>query len=200
MNYGFIYCMGNPCMPGVYKIGMTERAPSNRCLELSSSTSAPQPFELLFYAEVEFARQVEAEMHSELSRWRVSASREFFSLPLLPILDCFRGYNPDTCVTSLGDEALRTEAVESAFFRSVSDEDRAISLVAWAGACGIRMCREDGIVRLVGNVHSPAFSRCYAACFAMKTVLLQYLPDKIPEKSTDQFLRIVKTSIDEVSE
>lgn len=26
MNYGFIYCLGNQAMPGIYKIGMTERA------------------------------------------------------------------------------------------------------------------------------------------------------------------------------
>ncbi|WP_137137356.1 GIY-YIG nuclease family protein [Pseudomonas asiatica] len=43
MNYGFIYCLGNQAMPGIYKIGMTERAPSQRCLELSNSTSAPLP-------------------------------------------------------------------------------------------------------------------------------------------------------------
>ncbi|WP_163086807.1 GIY-YIG nuclease family protein, partial [Acinetobacter baumannii] len=47
MNYGFIYCLENRSFPGIYKVGMTERSPSTRCDELSSSTSIPHPFEIL---------------------------------------------------------------------------------------------------------------------------------------------------------
>lgn len=78
MNYGFIYCLGNQAMPGIYKIGMTERAPTQRCIELSNATAAPLPFELLFYGEVEDPREVERKIHEQFDLERLSCSREFF--------------------------------------------------------------------------------------------------------------------------
>ena len=30
-EYGFVYVLRNECMPGIYKIGLTSRAPSQRC-------------------------------------------------------------------------------------------------------------------------------------------------------------------------
>lgn len=79
-NYGFVYVLRNVCMPGVYKIGMTDRAPSQRAEELSSSTSTPVPFEVVCFAEVKDARSAELHMHNILSERRISTSREFFAL------------------------------------------------------------------------------------------------------------------------
>ena len=42
-EYGFVYVLRNECMPGIYKIGMTARPPSQRRDELSAATSAPMP-------------------------------------------------------------------------------------------------------------------------------------------------------------
>lgn len=78
MNYGFIYCMSNPSMPGIYKVGKTDRAPSQRCFELSNSTSVPEPFSILFYVEVDNALQTERALHRDLEVCRVSLNREFF--------------------------------------------------------------------------------------------------------------------------
>ena len=77
MNYGFIYCLSNPSMPGIYKVGKTDRAPSQRCFELSNSTSVPEPFFILFYVEVDNALQTERELHRDLDDFRVSPNREF---------------------------------------------------------------------------------------------------------------------------
>lgn len=81
MNYGFIYCMRSESMPGLYKIGQTERPPSYRCDELSRSTSAPTPFEILLYAEVSSPRECERLAHAHFSAYRINDSREFFALP-----------------------------------------------------------------------------------------------------------------------
>lgn len=81
-NYGFVYIMGNRAMPGIYKIGMTMGAPSKRAEELSSSTSVPFPFEVMAYGEVENPSEVERELHAAYAEDRVSASREFFSVPI----------------------------------------------------------------------------------------------------------------------
>lgn len=79
MSYGFIYCLSNECMPGICKIGFTDRAPSQRCKELSSSTSVPVDFRIQFYVEVEAAASMERNIHQAFSELRVNESREFFS-------------------------------------------------------------------------------------------------------------------------
>ena len=85
MNYGFIYCLSNPSMPGIYKVGKTDRAPSQRCFELSNSTSVPEPFYILFYVEVDNALQTERVLHREFDTVRVSPNREFFQCEPLVI-------------------------------------------------------------------------------------------------------------------
>lgn len=79
-EYGFVYVLRNECMPGIYKIGYTDRSPRQRCFELSSSTSVPTAFELLCVGEVEDAPAIEHSLHIEWSEWRVSSGREFFRL------------------------------------------------------------------------------------------------------------------------
>jgi len=78
MNIGFIYCLSNPAMPGLCKIGRTDRAPSMRCWELSSSTSAPLGFEIEFYVEVVSPDRIERAIHAGLDEHRINPSREFF--------------------------------------------------------------------------------------------------------------------------
>lgn len=78
MNIGFIYCLTNQFMPGICKIGRTDRSPSQRCKELSSSTSAPVEFDIEFYVEVDDSIRLERAIHSGLSAYRVNPGREFF--------------------------------------------------------------------------------------------------------------------------
>lgn len=78
MSYGFIYCLTNHCMPGICKIGFTDRAPSQRCRELSSSTSVPVSFNIEFYVEVEGAAAIERKIHAAFEGGRVCPGREFF--------------------------------------------------------------------------------------------------------------------------
>ena len=86
-SYGFIYVMQSPHMPGLYKVGMTTRAPHERAKELSQSTSCPSPFEVLYYAEVCDPTLVERELFETLCDFRVSQGREFFSTQLYRIID-----------------------------------------------------------------------------------------------------------------
>lgn len=80
MNYGFIYMLANPCMPGIYKIGKTDRSPLQRCLEISSATGCPREFEVLFYMEVENALMVERKTHQHFADCRINHAREFFKV------------------------------------------------------------------------------------------------------------------------
>jgi hypothetical protein len=85
VSYGFVYILKNGSMPGIYKVGYTERSPSLRCEELSRSTSVPQEFELICYAEFRNAHAKEQEIHRQLEKHRVNPDREFFRCDLLLI-------------------------------------------------------------------------------------------------------------------
>lgn len=83
---GWVYVLSNPCMPGIYKVGMTTTSPETRARELSSPTGVPVPFsiEAAFYSHSPL--NAEKEVHEYLDEWRVSESREFFEIDLNEIL------------------------------------------------------------------------------------------------------------------
>jgi len=79
-SYGFVYFCRNRYMPNVVKIGYTDRAPMQRMVELSASTSIPDEFKLICYAEFDNAKAWESEIHSQLKDYRINVNREFFEL------------------------------------------------------------------------------------------------------------------------
>ena len=69
-------------MPGLLKIGWTDRSPQERVSELSASTGVPTPFLLEFYVQLDNALLAEREIHKKFFEFRVNGSREFFSVSL----------------------------------------------------------------------------------------------------------------------
>lgn len=78
MAYGFVYILTNHAMPGIVKVGCTERSPGARAVELSNPTGVPLPFEVYAYIEVEDHQAVERGFHDVMKGRRLSNSREFF--------------------------------------------------------------------------------------------------------------------------
>lgn len=76
----FIYILENLSMPGLVKIGRTERSVSERVSELSSHTGVPTGFTVV--REYAVANSVEAErkIHERLSDYRIANNREFFKM------------------------------------------------------------------------------------------------------------------------
>jgi hypothetical protein len=76
----FIYVLENASMPGLVKIGRTERSVSERVNELCSSTGVPTGFAVV--KEYAVANSVEAEriIHERLSDYRLADNREFFKM------------------------------------------------------------------------------------------------------------------------
>lgn len=74
-----VYVLTNPAMPGLVKIGITQRTIEQRLRELDQ-TSVPLPFECFYAAEVGDCRRVEGALHEAFDDHRVRASREFFRL------------------------------------------------------------------------------------------------------------------------
>lgn len=105
-NYGFVYVLRNICMPGIYKIGMTDRAPSQRAEELSSSTSVPMPFDLVCFAEVMDAASVERAIHEELDDRRVNPAREFFALTGEDVRNLISTLTEESSMVAVGDTSF----------------------------------------------------------------------------------------------
>jgi len=80
---GFVYVISNRCMPGLLKIGCTERPVAERILELSAPTAVPIAFEVEAYFSSSSPIRDESLIHSKLSEYRLSDS-EFFSIRMEP--------------------------------------------------------------------------------------------------------------------
>ena len=81
MSVGYIYVLSNSTMPGLLKIGFTNRDVNDRMQELSASTGVPTPFEVEYYCLTRDVEIIEAEVHNRFSKYRQSG-KEFFSIPL----------------------------------------------------------------------------------------------------------------------
>lgn len=75
---GYIYCLSNPSIPGLLKIGMTSRTPEARAKELYT-TGVAVPFNIEFTWQVDNPLQKEKQIHNLLANCRVE-SREFFRI------------------------------------------------------------------------------------------------------------------------
>ena len=78
--FGSIYILSNPSLQGIVKIGWTIKGADERAKELSKSTAIPTPFEVEEEQPVEWPTEVEAGLHRELRKFRVSPNKEFFRL------------------------------------------------------------------------------------------------------------------------
>jgi hypothetical protein len=82
MTYGFIYVFSNPSMPGILKIGMTERTPDARLSEANSSDTwrPPTLYKIEFAKKVSDASGKEKTLHILLEQYteRINPRREFF--------------------------------------------------------------------------------------------------------------------------
>lgn len=76
---GIVYVLSNPAMPGIIKIGFTEKQDAEeRAAELSRSTSVPMPFVIEYEQLVENPLQYERLIHARLDQYRISKDKEFF--------------------------------------------------------------------------------------------------------------------------
>lgn len=77
---GYVYVLVNSSLPGLVKVGMTTRLPSERVEELSGPTGVPTPFIVAFEQLFQDCDRAEAYVHAALEQrgLRQAANREFF--------------------------------------------------------------------------------------------------------------------------
>lgn len=77
MSRGYVYVLSNPSMPGLIKIGRTNRDVEQRSNELWS-TGVPTPFVIEFSILSPNSEEMEIRAHEMFDADRVLSSREFF--------------------------------------------------------------------------------------------------------------------------
>lgn len=84
---GYVYCLTNPSMPGLVKVGMTKRDPQERLKEANKHNTfgPPTPYELKIVKKVKGYKEKEKQIHKLLEKYaeRVSQNYEFFRATLL---------------------------------------------------------------------------------------------------------------------
>jgi len=83
MDEGFLYCMSNVSMPGLFKIGFTQRTPEERLREANKpDTWKATPFKIEFAKKVFNAKNKEKTLHRLLEQYadRIHPRREFWKV------------------------------------------------------------------------------------------------------------------------
>ena len=82
MEYGIVYLLTNPVMPGLVKIGMTTREDMDTRMRELYSTGVPVPFECQFACRVKKTdcAKIEKALHTAFAPQRINANREFFRI------------------------------------------------------------------------------------------------------------------------
>ena len=86
MAIGYIYVLSNSAMPGLFKIGFTNRDVKQRIQELSCATGVPTPFEIEYYCLTRDVELIEAEVHKRFDKYR-QPGKEFFSVSIEKVVE-----------------------------------------------------------------------------------------------------------------
>jgi hypothetical protein len=86
MSAGYIYVLSNSAMPGLLKIGITNRDVKERVGELSAASGVPKPFEIEYYCLTSDMEEIEKQIHEHFSSVRVSG-KEFFSVAIVKAVE-----------------------------------------------------------------------------------------------------------------
>jgi hypothetical protein len=114
MTDGYLYCLSNPSIPDLLKVGMTERTPEDRVRELFK-TGVPTPFKIEFAKQVSDPKQKEKTLHALLSQYtdRVSSKREFFRVSPEEVKTFFDLMDGEWWVENTDeDESVKTQLLD----------------------------------------------------------------------------------------
>ena len=114
MTDGYIYCFSNPSMPGILKVGMTERTPEARLSEANASDTwrPPTPYKIEFAKKVSNPSQKEKTLHTLLEQYtdRIHPRREFFRVSQKEVLKFFDLMDgkmwAETCEDKVGEQCM----------------------------------------------------------------------------------------------
>jgi hypothetical protein len=82
MEYGIVYLLTNKAMPGLVKIGMTNRKEIEQRMKELYTTGVPLPFDCAFACQVKKSdcAKIEKALHTAFGPQRINETREFFRI------------------------------------------------------------------------------------------------------------------------
>jgi hypothetical protein len=87
-----VYVLSNPAMPGILKIGMTDKGDVSERMSELYSTGVPLPFDCVYACIVDDNTAVEKAMHKKFARQRINPRREFFKLKPERVIKALKPY------------------------------------------------------------------------------------------------------------
>lgn len=113
-NYGIVYVLTNPAMPGLVKIGMTTRDNLDARMRELYGTGVPVPFECKYACKVKASdcAKIEKDLHTAFAPNRININREFFQIKpeqAMAIWELFNREDVTQEITEEIDNDLTTE-------------------------------------------------------------------------------------------
>ena len=120
MEYGIVYLLTNPVMPGLVKIGMTAQEDIDKRMKELYTTGVPVPFECQFACRVKKSDcvKIEKALHTAFEPQRINANREFFRIQV----------NQAKAILELFHHTDVTEEVTDEIQNDLTDDDKAASV------------------------------------------------------------------------
>ena len=115
-----VYVLTNPSIPGMVKIGQTDRTAYERAREISTGTGIPTAFTVAYYAETtdfKAARWLERRIHDALATHRVNRSREFFAMTVADAIVYIEtiGHNSNAIAITSTEIAAKAERIRAEY-------------------------------------------------------------------------------------
>jgi hypothetical protein len=158
---GWLYILNNPSMPGMVKIGRSQRDPKTRASELSSVTGVPTPFTLIYSDFYDDVKAAEMYVHAffEIKGRRVASNREFFQVEIEDAIKCLLN-TPGRC-----DPRETTGSDEEQSDSETSTLGEELYAQAWQHLIGLGDELEDHelALRLFAQSARLGFAKSYLA-------------------------------------
>ena len=87
-----VYVLTNPVVPGVLKIGKTDRDDVAKRVKELFTTGVPVPFDCVYAANVKDNTETEQTLHKKFASQRINPKREFFWLSPKEAVDALKKY------------------------------------------------------------------------------------------------------------
>jgi hypothetical protein len=100
-----VYILTNPVMPGVIKIGKTDKDDVTKRVKKLFTTGVPVPFDCVYACEVSDNTIIEKELHTKFARYRINPNREFFWLTPKTAAKALQSYEISDVTPDLRAEA-----------------------------------------------------------------------------------------------
>lgn len=105
-QYGIVYLLTNPVMPGLVKIGMTTQNEVDKRMKELYTTGVPVPFECQFACRVKKTdcAKIEKALHAAFAPQRINANREFFRINVEQAMAILELFHHEDVTEEVSDE------------------------------------------------------------------------------------------------